>query len=154
MMLSKKSKYGLRAILALARQSSQQPVLIAALAEQERIPKKFLEQILLELRNSGLLGSKKGKGGGYFLNRLPDAITLGDVIRALEGPLAPVPCVSRMAHRTCDECADETTCGLRDVMQEVRDATNTILDHTTLTEVLRRTDEMCRRQQRVLTYSI
>lgn len=154
MMLSKRSKYGLRAILALARHPSRQPVLIAALAQQERIPKKFLEQILLALKHAGLLGSKKGQGGGYFLQRAPDAISLGDVIRALDGPIAPVPCVSRMAHHPCEDCEDEATCGVRDIMQQVRAATASILDQTTLAEVLRRTDEMCRQRQRVLTYSI
>ena len=154
MMLSKKAKYGLRAILALAKQASERPVLIADLAEQERIPKKFLELILLELKNSGILGSKKGKGGGYFLNRPAESISLGEVIRALDGPIAPVPCVSRMAHRTCDECEDEATCGIRAVMQEVRDATAAILDHATLTDIVRRTESMCREKQRILTYSI
>src|SRR3989338_8518123 len=127
-MLSKKSKYALRALLALARRPSEGPVLISELAEQEGIPKKFLEQILLELKNNGILQSKKGKGGGYFLGKKPEAISLGEVIRILEGPLAPLPCVSRRAHRTCDECVDERICGVRAVMQEVRDATASILD--------------------------
>ncbi len=117
-MLSKKSKYGLRALLALARRKDQEPVLISDLAEQERIPRKFLEWILLELKNNGMLRSKRGKGGGYFLGRAPKAISIGEVIRALDGPLAPLPCVSHTAYRKCEECEDETTCGIRAVMNE------------------------------------
>jgi Rrf2 family protein len=137
-MLQKKSKYAIRALLALARKSDQGPMLIADLAAKERIPKKFLELILLELRNKGILQSRKGKGGGYFLGRKPDAISLGEVIRALDGPLAPVPCVSQTAYRTCDECEDELTCGIRSVMHDVRDATAAILDRESLADLLRR----------------
>jgi Rrf2 family protein len=95
-------------------------------------PKKFLEAILLELKRHGLLHSKKGKGGGYFLGRKPTEITVGQVIRVLDGPLALTPCVSQTAYRKCDECLDEKTCGVRLAMKEVRDATAEILDHTTL----------------------
>ena len=152
--LSKKTKYGLRALLALAKRRNQELMLIADLAEQEGIPKKFLELILLELKNTGILQSKKGKGGGYLLRKKPEAISLGDVIRALDGPLAALPCVSQMAHRPCDECGDEKTCGLRAVMQEVRDATATILDGTTIADVVRRTELLEQEQHRVLVYAI
>ena len=152
--LSKKTKYGLRALLALAKRRHQGLMPIAELAKQEGIPKKFLECILLELKNTGILQSRKGKGGGYLLRKLPEAITLGDVIRALDGPLAALPCVSQMAHRPCDECGDEKTCGLRAVMQEVRDATATILDGTTIADVVRRTELLEQEQHRVLVYAI
>jgi len=137
-MLQKKSKYAIRALLALAQRPEQEPVLIADLAAQERIPKKFLEFILLMLRNKGILQSKRGRGGGYFLGRKPEAISLGEVIRALDGPLAPVPCVSHTAYRKCDECEDELTCGIRAVMNDVRDATAAIFDRESLADILRR----------------
>jgi Rrf2 family protein len=137
-LLSRRSKYGLKAILMLAREAGAGPVLVSALAERDAIPKKFLEAILLDLKRHGLVHSKKGKGGGYFLRRGPDEITVGAVIRALEGPLALVPCVSQTAYTRCVECLDEQTCAVRLVMQEVRDATARILDNTTLTDINRR----------------
>lgn len=131
-MLSKKSKYGLKALLELAGETGQRPVQTAELAERQGLPKKFLEAILLELKRHGLLHSKKGRGGGYVLTRKPGDITIGQVIRVLDGPLALTPCVSRTAYRRCDECLDEETCGIRLAMKEVRDATAHILDNTTL----------------------
>ena len=98
-------------------------MLISDLADREAIPKKFLEAILLELKRHGIVESRKGKGGGYLLQRAPDAITVGSVIRVLEGPLAMVPCVSQTAYMKCVECVDEETCGVRVAMKEVRDAT-------------------------------
>ena len=131
-MLTKKSKYGLKAALYLAEQAGRGPVLVSELAEQQRIPKKFLEAILLELKRSGLLHSKKGKGGGYFLSRKPNEITIGQVIRVLDGPLALIPCVSQTAYARCEECIDEAGCAVRVAMKQVRDATAAILDSTTL----------------------
>ena len=131
-MLTRKSKYGLKALLVLAEAPDQGPMLISELAARQKLPRKFLEAILLELKRAGLLHSKKGKGGGYFLHRRPDAITFGEVIRALDGPLAAVPCVSQTAYMKCEECVDEQTCGVRLAMKDVRDATARILDHTTL----------------------
>ncbi|MGE0447554.1 MAG: Rrf2 family transcriptional regulator [Vicinamibacterales bacterium] len=131
-MLTRKSKYGLRAMLFLAERSGRGPVLVSDLAGDQRIPKKFLEAILLDLKRQGLLQSKKGKGGGYFLSRTPEEITVGQVVRALGGPLALVPCVSQTAYARCEECVDEQTCGVRLAMKEVRDATAKILDNTTL----------------------
>jgi Rrf2 family protein len=141
-MLSKKAQYGLRALLALARENHQNPVLISDLAKHEGIPRKFLELILLELKNQGILQSRKGKGGGYFLGKSPQAITVGQVIRILDGPLAPLPCVSQTAYRKCDDCENENTCGVRIVMKEVRDETARILDGTTLADVLVRVENM------------
>src|SRR5215467_3200378 len=131
-MLTRKSKYGIKAMLLLAEEADRGPVLIAELADRQRLPKKFLEAILLELKRHGLLHSKKGKGGGYLLGRKPTEITVGQIIRVLEGPLALTPCVSQTAYRRCEECIDEKTCGVRLAMKEVRDSTARILDHTTL----------------------
>ena len=131
-MLTRKSKYGLKALLVLAEAADQGPMLISELADRQKLPKKFLEAILLELKRHGILQSKKGKGGGYFLHRDPSEITLGQVIRVLEGPLALTPCVSQTAYMKCEECVDEETCGIRLAMKEVRDATAHILDNTTL----------------------
>lgn len=137
-MLSRKSKYGLKALLALARSAGRGPVLISELASQDAIPRKFLEAILLDLKRHGLVQSQKGKGGGYYLRRDPSQVTFGDVIRALEGPLALVPCVSQTAYMKCVECVDEPTCAVRMAMQEVRDATARILDNTTLADMNQR----------------
>jgi Rrf2 family protein len=131
-MLSKKAKYGLKAVLTLADEAGQAPVQASELAHRQKLPRKFLEAILLELKRGGILASKKGRGGGYVLTRKPGDITVGQVIRALQGPLALVPCVSRTAYVPCDECVDEETCGVRLAMKEVRDATSHILDNTTL----------------------
>ena len=139
--LSKRTQYSLRALYALAREYGHGPVLISKLSEQEVIPRKFLEQILLALRNLGLVASKKGKGGGYMLMHPPDQITLASVIRMMEGPLAPLPCASETRFRKCDECADIETCGTRLVMKEVRDATAKILERTTIGSICRQVDE-------------
>ncbi len=109
------------------------------IAAQEQIPLKFLEQILLTLRNAGIVQSKAGRGGGYYLNNSPTAITLGQVVRILDGPLAPIKCVSQMAYEPC-ACPDEKNCGLRLVMSDVRNAIADILDQTTLQDVARRVE--------------
>jgi len=139
--LSKRTQYSLRALYGLTRSYREGPKLITALADEEAIPKKFLEQILLSLKHSGLVGSKKGRGGGYFLARPPEEITLGYVIRMIEGPLAPLPCASETAFRKCDECVDVATCGTRIVMRDVRNAIAAILDRTTLQMVCKKVDE-------------
>jgi Rrf2 family protein len=128
--------------------------LIADLAEQEQIPKKFLELILLQLKNAGILSSRKGKGGGYFLAKDPAQITMGSAVRVLDGPLAPVPCVSETAYQKCTECIDEESCGIRLVMKDVRDAVAAILDSTTLKEVLVRSDNASKKAKKVIDYSI
>jgi len=153
-MLSMKAKYGLRAMLLLARKYGQGPILISDIAEKEAIPKKFLELILLELRNKGCLHSRKGKGGGYYLGKSPHEISMGEIIRILDGPLAPIPCVSLTAYRRCTDCPDERTCGIRVVMKEVRDSTAKILDGTTLADVLLRTDRLSDQAQVTLSYQI
>ena len=139
-MISKKAKYGLKALLMLAGEHDKGPILIADIAASQFIPKKFLELILLELKRHGLLQSKKGKGGGYYLARHPESITLGQVIRCIDGPIALVPCVSQTAYMKCDDCLDEATCGIRIVMKEVRDVMGRVLDGTTLADVLRKVE--------------
>jgi Rrf2 family protein len=149
-MLSSKAKYGLKAMVHLAQREGLGPVLIADIAEAERIPKKFLDAILLEIKNQGLLASKKGKGGGYVLARPAARIAVADILRILDGPLAPVPCVSHSAYRRCDDCADEAACAIRAVMQEVRDAIAAILDNTTLADMAARRGKT----DPILTYEI
>ncbi len=125
---------------ALTRHYGKGPTLISKLSNEESIPLQFLEQILLHLKRSGLIESKKGKGGGYSLVRPPNEVTIGSVIRIAEGPLAPLPCASDTAFRKCDECEDVRTCGTRFVMRQVRDATAKILDNTTLEQVCKYMD--------------
>ena len=137
-MLSKKAKYGLHALGMLAQEYGNGPTLISDIAASEHIPHKFLELILLELKRKGILLSKKGKGGGYALSRPPSQITVGEVVRALDGPIALLPCVSQTAYRRCDECVDELACGIRYVMKDVREATAAILDGTTLEDLVER----------------
>ncbi|MBA3649660.1 MAG: Rrf2 family transcriptional regulator [Chitinophagales bacterium] len=135
-MLSHKAKYGLKAAFYLARRYEEGPVLISDLAAAEYIPKKFLEHILLELKKHGILYSRMGKGGGYSLSKSPEKIYLGQIIRTLDGPLAPVACVSKTAYVRCIECKDERTCEIRKVMKHVRDATADILDRTSLADAM------------------
>lgn len=153
-MLSKKTKYALEALQYLARAKDRGPVLIAEIASNEGIPQKFLEAILLELKKEGFLESRKGKGGGYFLAKPPEAITLGSVVRKMEGPLALLPCVSLTAYRRCEDCHDERTCGIRMVMKDVRDRTSEILDSTTLADVEERVREAASSRTEVLDYVI
>ncbi len=140
-MLSNKAKYGIRAMLHLARQRNG-AVLIKNIAQQERLPKKFLEAILLELKVAGVLQSKPGKGGGYSLHRPPDSITLGQIIRTIDGPLAPIPCASQTAFAPCKDCPDVQKCVIRFVMKQVRDATAKILDETTLEQLLQEQERL------------
>ena len=137
-MLSNKARYALQAMILLARHYERGYVLISDLAQQGKMPKKFLESILLSLKNRGLLRSRKGKGGGYALSRSPSEVTVGEVVRLIDGPLAPIPCVSVTAYGRCDGCVDEQMCGVRLVMKEVRDAIADILDGTTFADVLAR----------------
>lgn len=131
-MLSKKTKYGLKALSYLAKQEQNVPVLISDISESENISKKFLESILLILKKSGILSSKKGKGGGYYLIKNPDEIKISTVIRLLEGPIAMLPCVSLNYYEKCDDCSSEERCGLNILMAEVRDSTLKILENKTL----------------------
>lgn len=140
--ISKKTKYCLRALYTLARHYGQGPMLVQKISDDEAIPKKFLELILLTVKAGGLVDSKPGRGGGYHLTKAPDQITVGQVIRMMEGPLAPLPCASESAFRRCEECIDERTCGTRLVMRRVRNATAEILDQTTLADVCNTVDAL------------
>ena len=139
-MLSRKSKYAIKALLALAEHRREAPMRIADLAREQQIPPKFLELILLELRNQGILRSRKGKGGGYLLARDPGAIYLGQIVRMFDGPLAPVPCASQTAYVPCSDCRNEAVCGVHLAMKKVRDATAKILDGTSLAQLLQQID--------------
>lgn len=134
-MLSQKAKYALRALLVLARQPRDGLLQVADIAEQERVPRKFLEAILGELTKDGLLVSQRGRGGGYRLARPADTITFGQVVRLIDGPLAPLPCASVTRYRRCSDCRDERSCAIRLVMRRVRDAIADVLDRTTLADV-------------------
>ncbi|MBI3914827.1 MAG: Rrf2 family transcriptional regulator [Chloroflexi bacterium] len=138
MKLSKRGEYGLKAMIDLALSDSLSRVIqIKTIATREQIPVKFLEQILLTLKNAGLLQSKKGIGGGYYLARPLSEITLGQIVRVLDGTLAPIRCVSKIAYEEC-VCSDQETCGLRLAMLDVRNAIANILDATTLADVAAR----------------
>ena len=141
-MLSMKAKYSIRALLYLARNRGAGKVIVRDIAEKEGIPKKFLEAILLELRNDGILQSKPGKGGGYTLGRPPDTISLGRLIRMIDGPLAPVPCVSQTAYAPCKDCPNEKACVIRFVMKEVRDTHAKILDGITFATLLQKEEDL------------
>ncbi len=136
-MLSKRSKYAIKALLALADHERGEPVRIADLAHEEQIPPKFLELILLGLKNQGILQSRKGKGGGYLLARDPADIYLGQIVRMFDGPLAPVPCASQTAYVACADCPDEAVCGVHLAMKAVRDATAKVLDGTSIATLRR-----------------
>lgn len=131
-MLSKKTKYGLKALSYLAKQKENEPILISEISESENISKKFLESILLILKKNGILSSKKGKGGGYYLLKKPNEIKISTVIRVLEGPIAMLPCVSLNYYKKCDDCTSEERCSLNRLMAEVRDNTLKILENKTL----------------------
>jgi Rrf2 family protein len=131
-MISKKAKYAIKALKALTQAYGNGPVLIAQIAVQESIPQKFLESILLDLRNHGVLQSQKGKGGGYLLRVEPERINLAQVIRIIDGPIAPTPCVSLNFYVRCDDCSDEETCQIRPIMLRVRDANLAVYEKTTM----------------------
>jgi Rrf2 family protein len=133
-MLTNKGKYGLKAMLHLAGMEKGKPALVADIARNNNIPKKFLDAILSELRNAGMVQSKKGKGGGYVLARPPHEIRVGQIVRTLDGPLAPIRCASHNYYRSCDDC-DEENCPVRLMMYEVRNAISRVLDDRTLAEM-------------------
>jgi len=153
-MISKKAKYALKALVYMAKEYQKGPILISEVATEEKIPKKFLELILLTLKNNGILQSKKGKGGGYYLGRPPELITVGRVVRILDGPLAPVPCVSETAYAKCDECIDERTCSIRLVMKDVRDSIAHILDSTSIADMLEKIKKLEPKEDTSLEYNI
>ncbi|MET1257851.1 MAG: Rrf2 family transcriptional regulator [Flavobacteriaceae bacterium] len=135
-MLSKKTKYGLKALTYLAAQENRDPVQIAEIASHENISQKFLESILLTLRRNGMLGSKKGKGGGYYLIKEPEQIPMTAVMRILEGPIAMVPCVSLNFYEKCDDCPNEGACSVFRLMLKVRDANLEVYRNTSLADLI------------------
>ncbi len=136
-MLTSKAKYALRAMTDLAAQTPGSPVFIADIASRQKIPRRFLENILLELRKRGLVVSQRGKLGGYALARAPETISYADIIRIIDGPLAPTPCTSRTAYRRCEDCKAEADCAIRGALMAVRDASAAVLEATTLKQTTR-----------------
>ncbi|WBV60438.1 Rrf2 family transcriptional regulator [Chryseobacterium camelliae] len=134
-MLSKKSQYAFKALSYLVEKRNDGPVLISEIAERKKIPLKFLENILLELKKADILDSKKGKGGGYFFKENPENVTLAKIIRLVNGPIAMLPCVSLNFYEKCEDC-NEDHCGLHDVLIEVRDASLNILESKTLMDLI------------------
>ena len=133
-MLSSKAQYAFRALTLLVDRYNEGPVLISEIARKKRIPLKFLENILLELKKAGILESKKGKGGGYFISQDPSKTSIAAVVRIVDGPIAMLPCVSLYFYQKCKNC-DEKNCGLHDIMEGVRDATLNILENRTLQDL-------------------
>jgi len=133
-MLSNRAQYAFRALTYLVDKYDQGPVLISDIARKKKIPLKFLENILLELKKAGILESKKGKGGGYYIKQDPSKTSIAAVVRIVNGPIAMLPCVSLYFYQRCKNC-DEKNCGLHDVMEGVRDATLNILEHRTLKDL-------------------
>jgi Rrf2 family protein len=149
-MLTKKGKYGLKAMVHLAGRIPGETTLVTEIAEANDIPKKFLDTILGELRNAGFVNSKKGKGGGYTLAKPAHEIRVGHIIRVLDGPLAPLQCASKASYRRCDDCNDENTCSVRLIMLETREAMATVLDNRTLAEMR----SLSQNEEARLTYHI
>jgi Rrf2 family protein len=140
--ISKKTKYAIKALIHLAKNYGHGPILISSLSEKEKIPKKFLEAILLDLRKQGILGSKMGAGGGYYLIKKPNEVTLSQILRSTDGPIALVPCVSLNFYERCEDCISEEICSIRNVMIDVREATLKILSTTTLEEMIHRETQL------------
>jgi Rrf2 family protein len=154
MTISMKTKYALKALTVLAEARDRRALQIAELASSENIPKKFLEAILLTLRNQGILASKKGPGGGYSLAVSPSSLTIGSIVRAFEGDFAPVPCLGDTATAKCTECSDMGTCGTRLVMADVKAAVSAILDRTTLADMIERSTIERQKSLKLLDYAI
>jgi Rrf2 family protein len=136
-MLSKKSQYAFQALMYLAEKNKEQPVLIAEISKKKKIPLKFLENILLELKKAGILESKKGKGGGYYFAKNPKDVPLATIMRLIDGPISLLPCVSLYFYERCRNC-DEKHCGLHEVMIQVRDANLKILEKKTISDLARK----------------
>ena len=133
-MLSQKARYALHALIVLATHTGEEPMQIADVAGEARVPRKFLEQILLDLKKRGIVRSQRGRAGGYLLGRPAKEITFADVIRLIDGPLALAPCVSVTAYHKCEDCVDESTCAIRKVLMAARDATADVLETRTIAQ--------------------
>jgi Rrf2 family protein len=139
-MISQKAKYALRALVSLARAERGQTMMIGDISKEQAIPKKFLEQILLELKRAGFVASRRGRSGGYELIKAPEEIMYGEVLRLIDGPIAPLPCLSKIAYKKCADCQDEGACEIRHVFERVTLATRAVLDSTTLADSMRLED--------------
>lgn len=146
-MLSKKSKYAINALVHLAKAYNEGPISISHIAEAEHIPQKFLEAILLDLKNAGILNSKKGPGGGYYLLRAPEEVNLAQIVRIFDGAIALLPCVTYRYYERCEECKDEATCGIRDLFLDVRNQTVTLLKTGTLANIITRESRLGQRPE-------
>lgn len=153
-MISQKAHYGLQALSLLAHEYGHGPQAIVDLAKQENIPRKYLEHILLQLKHSGILQSRKGKGGGYTLLRPPAEISLGQIIQSLDGPLLPMECLGSASNRRCRLCHHGNACGIRLVMKDVADAITGLLEQTTLQSLQERSAEALKQQQGVVDFQI
>ena len=147
-MMSQKTRYALRALFVLGERADGGPVMIAEIAEQANVPRKFLEQILLEMKRRGIVHSHRGKFGGYTLGRKPEDISFAEVFRLTDGPLALSPCASRTAFRPCDDCGDVSACAIRKVLLKVRDVTAEILEHHTVADALAGRKKASRRRRK------
>jgi Rrf2 family protein len=141
-LISKKTKYAINALVYLAKRNKEGPILISEIADSENIPRKFLEAILLDLKKSGILSSKKGKGGGYYLIKNTDEVNMADIMRLFDGAIALLPCVTYLYYERCDECKNEETCGIRDVFMELRNATVDLMKSATLTDIIAREEKL------------
>jgi Rrf2 family protein len=148
-MISKKTKYAINALVFLAREDKDhKPIQISRIAESEHIPRKFLEAILLTLKNAGYLSSKKGKEGGYYMHKKPSEINMADVMRLFDGPIAFLPCATHLYYERCEECKNEETCGIRSIFIEVRNETVELLKKATLEEIMNRSDKLVSTQKK------
>lgn len=139
-MISQRARYAFKALVALSRVPLGETLQIRDIAEQEAIPRSFLEHIMLDLKRDRLVGSRRGKAGGYFLLRPPAEIKFGEVLRMIDGPLAPLPCLSRQAYKRCEDCADEASCAVRAAFGEVFRATLSVLDTLSLADAVERSE--------------
>ena len=135
-MLSQKARYALHALIVLAQHDGQEPMQIADVATEARVPRKFLEQILVDLKRRGIVRSQRGRSGGYFIGKAPKDISFAEIIRTIDGPLALAPCVSVTAYHKCEDCVDEATCSIRKVLLAARDATAEVLETRNLAQAV------------------
>jgi len=148
-MLSKKAQYSILALVKLAKEYNSGPILISSIAQTEKIPRKFLETILFDLKQMGILASKKGKGGGYYLIKKPEEINLADVIRHIDGAIALIPCVTYKYYQPCQHCKDEITCGIRSVVKDIRDETVNMLKKISLSDIILREEQLMKKKKKI-----
>jgi Rrf2 family protein len=148
-MLSKKAQYSILALVKLSREYNSGPILISNIAKTEHIPRKFLETILFDLKQMGILASKKGKGGGYFLIKKPEEINLADIIRHIDGAIALIPCVTYKYYQPCQHCKDEITCGIRSIVKDIRDETVNLLKKISLADILAREEQLIEENKKI-----